>query len=259
MSEKARRHGRSFALCVSLMLAAVCTPLSAQAVDDVHIWIRAFVPDGVTGFETLAEPLSAVPGAFFVRASDGACLATDHRGWTELATAPSRLRTDFHLVIDDNRAAALKPADHTTVTGAVAAIDCTTGAVLATTPSPLLADEVSAPLQADKVTQLAVLAATADPQRAWSSSTIHYNIRFSYDSQSHALEYQAATGAFPAYEAYATLNDGPVVTIFRSVPQRDEQSAGGMAKTQSTNADLQGSVNLSEVRRPKAPTGFTVQ
>lgn len=245
-------------LQIGLAGAAVISG-SAGAADDVHIWIRAFVPDGVSGFEFLAEPLASAPGTYFVRASDGGCFATDHRGWTEVINAPSRLRTDVHLVVDDNQTAVVKPASGATSVAAINSIDCASGAVLATTPSQLIADEISMPSQAQTTTQLNVLAATTDVQRSWSSSTIHYDISFNYDSQSHTLDYQASTGTFPAYEAYASLNDGPAVTIFRSVPARHaEVSATGAAKAEQS-AGLSGSVNLSEIKRPKAPTGLTVQ
>lgn len=253
-----RANGRQGLLRIGVAAAFFITG-SAEAADDVHIWIRAFVPDGVSGFEFLAEPLASAPGTYFVRASDGGCLATDRRSWTEVINAPSRLRTELHLVIDDSQAAVVKPATRATSTAAINSIDCSSGAVLATTPSQLVADEVSTPSQAQTTTQLSVLAATANVQRSWSSSTIHYDVSFNYDSQSHTLYYQASTGIFPAYEAYASLNDGPVVTIFRSVPARHaDGSATGAAKAEQS-ASLRGSVNLSGIKRPKAPTGLTVQ
>ncbi len=39
-----------------------------------------------------------------------------------------------------------------------------------------------------------------------------------YDTNSKKLTFAANLGDFPAYEAYAQLGDGPVVTVFRAPP-----------------------------------------
>jgi len=212
---------------------------AAYAADDVHIWVRGFIPD-----------VAATPG--MLKASDGGCVATDHRTWSDATNASARLSSDFHLVLNDG-APVIRATRQKVNTAAVnRQVDCQTTQELAAAPAQLLADEVGEPVQNQDKIQVTVLAAVPDPQRAWSSSTINYGATFTYDRSSKTLEYQAATGLFPAYEAYATLNEGPVITVFRSGPLPRNES------TEGSSVELKGSVSLA-AKRPKPPTNLTVE
>lgn len=263
--ERTLRIGSSIGIWTSQLIAsAIAAALLSQSVaaaDDVHIWIRAFVPDAVAGFKEFSEPVTASPGQFFLRATDGGCIATDHRSWSDVPGASSRLSSDFHLVIDGQSAPVVRASGtQTTSAAAVRTIDCASGAELAATPAPLLADGMSTPAQSEKGARLTLLAAIADPLRPWSSATIHYDASFIYDARTHTLAYQASTALFPAYEAYASLNEGPVVTVFRSGPFRSVESGGATAKLDARSIEVKGSVILNEPgQRPKAPANFTVQ
>ena len=219
----------------------------AGAADDVHIWVRGFIP--ATAQSEVADPISHG----ILKASDGRCIATDQRGWSNDTAAPARLSSDFHLLLADDAPPVIKPSQRRVHSAArVRQVDCQSAQELASTQMQLLADVVGTPSQTATKTQVNILAATADPQRTWSSATINYDATFTYDRATRTLDYQAMTGAFPAYEAYASLNDGPVVTVFRSGPLRRNESA------ETANVELKGSVNLAG-KRPKAPTNFTVQ
>ena len=39
-----------------------------------------------------------------------------------------------------------------------------------------------------------------------------------YDTATKTLAFSATVGLYPAYEAYAQLNNGPTVTLFRESP-----------------------------------------
>jgi hypothetical protein len=212
---------------------------AATAADDIHIWVRGFIPDS-----------SLTAGV--LRASDGGCIATDHRGWSESIDAPARVGSDFHLVLSDSLPVLRPGLQKVNSASPVHQVDCQSLQELAVVPAQLLADDVGTPAQNQAKTLVTVLAAIPDPQRAWSSSTISYGATFTYDRATQTLEYQASTGLFPAYEAYATLNDGPVVTVFRSGPLQRNES------TESSKVQLRGSVSLS-AKRPKAPTNLTIQ
>jgi hypothetical protein len=207
-----------------------------------------------------AETVALSPANFFIRVSDGGCVATDHRSWSDAADASARVTSDFHLLIDGSGRPSVRPAGESlTSTASVRSIDCVTGTQVAATPTQLLAESVSSPSETPRGVQVSVLAAIPDLQRAWSSSTIHYDATFTFDQRTHLLEYQASLGVFPAYEAYARLNDGPVVTVFRSAPVRRNEVVQQAGKAEPTSVTLTGSVNLNELKRPKAPTGLTVQ
>ena len=246
------------ALLVTLLLAQ-----SVSAADDVHIWIRAFIPD-VAGSSGDSYGTN-VTGAALMRASDGGCIATDQRSWSDATGARSRLVSDFHLLVDTT-GVQLQPSTggQVTAASAIRSVDCTSGAEIGVLPAQLLADELQSPGQTDAAptdndARARVFAAVADPLRSWSSATIHYDATFTYNRQSRTLEYEAMTGAFPAYEAYATLNSGPVVTVFRSGPVRRGELPAG-AKTDAASVELKGAVNLGDTgKRPKAPTNLTVQ
>ena len=229
------------------LLAGLLLGSSVQAADDVHIWVRGFIPDSATADAADAN----VRGV--VHASDGGCFSTDQRGWSDEVAAASRLSSDFHLVIPDNGAPVVRPSQQRVHSaGTVRQVDCQTAQELAVSPTQLLASVVGTPAQTDTKTQIHILAAVADPQRPWSSSTISYDVTFTYDRSTKTLDYAATTALFPAYEAYATLNDGAVATVLRSGPLRRNES------TEAATVELKGSVNLSG-KRPMAPTNFTVQ
>lgn len=233
--------GRS-CLAVVLLLAG-----SAHAADDVHLWMRGFILDSVVVDSAEATTRGVV------KASDGGCFSTDQRGWSDEAGASSRLSSDFHLVIPDSGVPVVRPSQQRVHSaGAIHQVDCQTAQELAVSPTQLLASVVGTPAQTDAKTQIHILAAVPDPQRPWSSSTISYDATFTYDRATKTLDYVATTGLFPAYEAYAALNDGSVVTVLRSGPLRRNES------TEAATVELKGSINLSG-KRPMAPTNFTVQ
>jgi hypothetical protein len=47
---------------------------------------------------------------------------------------------------------------------------------------------------------------------------IDYSIDYMYDTSSKMLTFAATLGEFPAYEAYAQIGNGPVITVFRAPP-----------------------------------------
>jgi hypothetical protein len=226
---------------------------STMAADDVRIWVRAFIPS------TAASSSSAL-----LRASDGGCITTDQRTWSDATVARSRLASDFHLLVDENVGVQVQASGPRVSSAAsVRAVDCDSGVELTVQPGQLLTDAVRTPTSSAKNLPLnakaRVLAAVPDPLRAGSSATIHYDATFTYNAQSRTLEYQASTGVFPAYEAYARLNDGPVVTVFRSAPAPRGETATATSKA-ANSIELKGTVQLADLgKRPKAPTGLTVQ
>lgn len=243
-------------------LAVIATLLlvqTASAADDVQVWIRAFIPDAVAVGTTV--PVVSTSGGAALKASDGGCIATDQRTWSDERGARARLVSDFHLLVDGVSGVQLQSSGKpVTVAAGIRSVDCGSGVEIAVLPAQLLADEVGIPAQTDRGAQISVLAAVADPLRPWSSATIHYDATFIYHPSSRTLEYQALTGFFPAYEAYAALNGGPAVTVFRSGPVRRSESAAGGSKADVASVELKGEVNLGDAgKRPKPPTNLTVQ
>lgn len=51
------------------------------------------------------------------------------------------------------------------------------------------------------------------------SPAIDYSLDYTYDKSTKKLSFAANFGMFPAYEAYAQLGNGPVITVFRALPQ----------------------------------------
>ena len=79
-------------------------------------------------------------------------------------------------------------------------------------------DAVGTPAVAGSQTQLIIQAAASLPFIT-GSAWIDYSGDFTFDNATHKLTYRITIGNFPAFEAYAQLDNGPVKKLFVEEPR----------------------------------------
>jgi hypothetical protein len=79
---------------------------------------------------------------------------------------------------------------------------------------------IGAPAIADGIVQITVDGRASNPL-VTPSPDIKYSGTFTYNTRTNTLRFQGSTGVFPAYEAYAQLNGGPIVTLIQNMPRQN--------------------------------------
>lgn len=208
-------------------------PASAQPVR-VHFWVKAFIPKT---HPTNPGYVRAVPGSttkWMIPGPTSAdqCFLTDHREFSNDRAASARVTTEFFLVINGSSAITevAVPAPHIHNAGISTKVNCATGAEIGSRPGRFSSlhsigstppeDAIGRPAVAGNQTQVIFGVATSNPFAPPAvSPAIDYSVDCTYDKISKRLLFAANLGMFPAYEAYAQLGDGPVITVFRAGPQ----------------------------------------
>jgi hypothetical protein len=215
-----------------IMVAASISPASAQSLR-VHLWVKAFIPKVHPTNPGYVKPVPGAPGKWMIPGPTPVddCFFTDHRDFSSDRSASARVTTEFFLVINGNSATTevAVPSAHIHTAGISTKVNCSTGAVIGQKPglfSKVLSigntppeDSIGKPAVAGAQVQVIFSVATTNPfAPPLISPAIDYSIDYTYDTNSKMLTFAANLGDFPAYEAYAQLGDGPVVTIFRAPP-----------------------------------------
>jgi hypothetical protein len=210
---------------------------ASQAADQLKVWIRAFIPNTHPGNPTYIKPVPGVSGAWMIPAPslgpldalaqlvssvplDGdTCFATDDRSFTSSAVASARLTTAFSLTVSGNPPGVTPLSDHDSINfpGVSKAYKCSSGAVILQKPGKMQLNAVGGPHVAGTQTQIIIDAAASLPFIS-GSAWVHYSADMTFDSATKALKYTVTIGRFPAFEAYAQLNSGPVKKLFSENP-----------------------------------------
>jgi hypothetical protein len=225
-----RTSPSAFLACI-LMVASV-SPVSGQSVR-VHLWVKAFIPKTHPTNPGYVRPVPGATDKWMIQGPTALdqCFFTDHREFSSDRSASARVTTEFFLVINGNTASieAAVPAPHIHTAGISTKVNCSTGSVIGQKPglfsklhsigSTAPEDSIGKPAVAGTQVQVIFGVATANPfAPPGISPAIDYSVDYTYDTNSKKLTFAANVGAFPAYEAYAQLGNGPVVTVFRAPP-----------------------------------------
>lgn len=208
------RHGRRRARSASRPVAktTVTVALAAGALlvaapveaTELHLWIRAFIPAG-----TPAE-------------AAGKCFKTDERSFESKTTASARVKTEFVLVTNASNTAveAKKSGDQPYYqAGETVRLDCNTKAVLEQKAADVSVLKLGKPAIADGVVQIVATASAANPLTPpVLSPKIDYDVTFTWNTKTRTLTARFTVGRFPAFEAYAQLDNGPVAQLLAVAP-----------------------------------------
>jgi len=216
----------------SVVLAVSTPTLSAQPVR-VHFWVKAFIPKSHPTNPTYVRPVPGAANKWMIPGPTAVdqCFFTDHREFSFDPSASARVTTEFFLVINGSTASTevAVPAPHIHTAGISTKTNCTTGAIIAERPgifsrlhsigSTAPEDSIGRPAVAGTQAQVIFGVAITNPfAPPGVSPAIDYSIDYTYDTSTKGLVFAATLGDFPAYEGYAQLGNGPVVTVFRARP-----------------------------------------
>jgi hypothetical protein len=133
--------------------------------------------------------------------------------------ASSRAATELVLTISASTVTVEK-ADGREIhrTGTTHKVNCQTGADLVPPQNASISNmHIGTPAIADGIVQISVDGRANNPLIT-PSPDIKYSGSITYNTRTNKLRFQGSTGVFPAYEAYAQLNGGPIAKLFQSSP-----------------------------------------
>jgi hypothetical protein len=192
--------------------AIVATPLKSM-----KFWINAFIPRNVPGF-TKPVPKGRFAGKTMIPGptvmSD--CFLTDQRTFSNQIHAKSRMHSEFKVTIGGSKLSFTQRhnCDHTTE------CDCEDGdqechkkgAVNRMAFKFPVGPDPSRPMHID------LNGASNNPCHG-GSPDIDYQGVITIDLAIRSIAFNGKLDGFPAFEAYATINDGAGVTMFQKAPK----------------------------------------
>jgi hypothetical protein len=204
-----------------------------EAADRLHLWVKAFIPNAHPSRPSYVRKLPGsadrwvIPGPTIPWTDKGipllfdTCFETDNRGFSEDPSASARATSEVVLVYDQGTISQEKAsgrdferADYSNE------VDCNTGSVKATSRADVSDNHFGAPAIADGQVQIILNARTKNPLTPrFGTPSIDYGGSFIWTPQTRKLRFKGYTGVFPAFEAYASLNDGPPTRLFGLTPQ----------------------------------------
>lgn len=217
---------------------------SSEAKDRVvRVWMRAFIPNqhaslpdfikktskGTFVIDAPIMPSSVLkalgkaglfmpnPKLIDLYAEDfkQTCFETDNRGFASDPDASSRVSVELVL---NASAKDMTIADKKLQIGPSRNVDCKTGKLLRDPKTASLSGINVGDVKKDGwYRTLFVRVATANPYYGLPDIDFSYSLRF--DPLHQIITIKGSTGAFPAYEAYWNVNDGPVKTLLERTPQ----------------------------------------
>jgi len=198
-------------------------PLYSQTT--IHIWVKAFIPDNHPGNPGYVFPLPANPKLFLIHEPVGSyCASTDSRTFSEDPAASARLTTEFNIVIYEGKAV-IEPVSGRPIhsTGESHRFDCTTGIDIeplqhASTSNMSNGEVAYAIIPGSGVVAQVSVDGRASYPFMLITPDVNYTGTFTYTSSCNTIQFVGSVGIFPAFEAYAQINNGPVQTIFRTMP-----------------------------------------
>ena len=224
---------------VSLGLTMTISAASAQADDKVRISVRSFIPSSYPSSEgeLIALPgtqskmilldFEKVPGFGTALGLIGQplkhCFATDNRSFSDKPDASTRVTAEFVLVAGASPRVETA-ADKRFRAGTTRKYDCNTGKELAAKNADLSACVLGTPAHADGKVQIVMGCKASDPlvpliPNMWAPD-LHFNGSFTYSIKDKTLAFNGDVGAFPSYEAYASLNGGAFKFLFKVSPAK---------------------------------------
>lgn len=197
---------------------------AATEVQRVRVWINAFIPRTLQSSNMYGRTFRNGPdGRTFVLGPDPqrrAGYLTDQREFSTDANASSRFHAE--AIIDVARNGAPRLASQQSWCNATVAIGTLSGNVLCEKSAGnenlrfIVADESSSGVA------LELSAAAANPCVEFlgfdPAPHIKADLLIKVDSRTRRVQISGKVTQFPAFEAYASVNDGPVQALFRKMP-----------------------------------------
>lgn len=217
------------ALVISAFILSMADAAFAQT--RVHIFIRAFIPKVHTGNPTYVRPVPSNPNLFVIPnlavnahvcnpTVTSSCFSTDNRMFSNDPQASSRVVSEIVMVISGSTVT-VEQADGRAMhrAGATHNVNCQTGADIVPSQTASTSNmHFGTPVIADGIVQIVVDGRASNPLVV-PSPDVQYGGTFTFNIADKTLRFAGSTKVFPAYEAYAQLNDGPIVTVFQSPPE----------------------------------------
>lgn len=210
-------------ICV-LLSPSFCTAQVIASGDStkVHIYVRAFLPREHSGNPGYIIRIPNKPNMFVIPSpiKDG-CFLTDNRLFSNGPDESSRVTTEFMLVTSEGSVQVQEAQGRERFrTGWSHKVDCKTGDDLVPQKKASTSNmSIGAPARADGIVQV-VIDGRANNPFVSGSPDINYGGTFTFNTAKQTLRFQGSTGVFPAYEAYAQVNDGPIITLFQNIPRK---------------------------------------
>lgn len=216
------------ALVISAFILSIADSAFTQT--RLHIFIRAFIPKVHTGNPGYVRPVPSNPNLFVIPnlAVSGnvcnptvtsSCFSSDNRMFSNDPQASSRIVSEIVLVISGSTVT-VEQADGRAIhrAGATHKVDCQTGADIVPSQTASTSNmHFGTPAIAGGIVQIIVDGRASNPL-VFGSPDIQYGGSFIFNIAAKTLRFSGSIKNFPAYEAYAQLNDGPIVTLFQSPP-----------------------------------------
>lgn len=196
----------------------------AVPIKSIKFWINAFIPHNVVGY-TKPVPkkpnLTMIPGPFL--GSD--CFYTDQRGFSNQIHAKSRMHSEFKLDFTG-----MTPGQNPKLTqwhhcDFTTECDCEDGDIECHKKGETSRMNFKWDLSNAFVRQrgLYVIQITGHSSNPCSPSSriggdIDYEGKVTIDLSVRGITFDGKVDAFPAFEAYATINDGAGVELFHLAP-----------------------------------------
>ncbi|MBY3575468.1 hypothetical protein HFN65_31510 [Rhizobium laguerreae] len=219
------------AFAISLCWGVLAYPCLAD--DQLHLWIKAFIPNSHPSRPGYVRNLPndknrwVIPGPTIPWTNTGipilfdTCFETDNRTFSSDSTAEARVTSEAVIVASLTKAN-IRPFSSRRYhrAGSSRQVDCKTGSKIAEDHGDVSGSHFGPPTIADGVVQLTVNSAVKNPLTTrFGTPSIDYGGTFTWDIKNQKLRFKGYTGVFPAFEAYAQLNNGPPKRIFGHMPE----------------------------------------
>lgn len=184
----------------------------------VKVWINAFIPRSIPGY-TRRVPAGVHAGKTMIPGPNPSsdCYLTDQRDFSNHIHARSRMHSEVKVDFTGSRATITQwhKCDLTTE------LDCEDGDVESTgTGSTSRMHFRLLPTSTPRLAVISFNCAASNPCAPTSAlfGDIDYNGTLTINHAARSVRFDGMIDQFPAFEAYATINDGAGVTIFREPP-----------------------------------------
>ena len=211
------------ALCGALALTGFLVaggPVHA-ADPEVHIVVRSFIPKTHATNADLILPVPGNPGLFMISGpfaflGSEACFVTDHRDFSDAASASARIATDFILVAGSTPSIKFAPGGPHKA-GATVHRTCSSGKVVETKTAGIGGCFIGKPAAADGKVQVVFSCSAGNPFYALGPK-IDYGGSLIYDTAAKTVSFKGTVGAFPAFEGCAAHGTKKLVKMFAFPP-----------------------------------------
>jgi len=216
--------------CLALCLSLWPGRGAAQAPERrVRIWIDAFIPaehptnpgyikraqNGRTVIEAPENPLLGFVGI------KGSCFATDDRAFSSSPTVSARVMIETVAVVRGRDIVRTEdpPGRPPIRIGATDNVDCTSGALLSSKTAPADGTRITPVKNGNFVSSFGIISKAANPfYPSLITPKIDIDAVVERRYLKRDIRVYGAIGVFPAFEAYYSIDGGPVTRLFTLPP-----------------------------------------